>query len=413
MISRIKRTIAEYPLQFWVLFCGRFIGSAGGSLVWPFITIYLRQRLGIPLTTVGLIFAANAGVGLFSQALWGPVVDRFGRKPAMVAGLANEVMIMLGFALLGSVEAYAFLIALSGLIEPASRIGSDAMIADLIEEDKRARAYALLRMVGNAGVAFGPAVGGFLAATSYLLSFGTAAATSTVVLLLTIFLIKETKPEVAEAERVHRPGGGYGHILRHFYFMAFCGASILLWMAYIPFMQFLPVYMKEGFGILESGFGLIMTVNGLMVVLFQFAVTRVTEKYPDTYVMAAGAFFTGAGALGTALSNNFWLFLLAMIVLTIGELIWAPTAITLVSKVAPIDMRGRYMAVYGVVNGIAWGIGPVLGGYFYDNVAPVSIWYLAVLQAIVGTLAFMLIGRVPALARQPSPATDPQDDVME
>ncbi len=410
MISRIRTTIAEYPPQFWILFCGRFIGSAGGSIVWPFLSVYLRQRLDIPLTTIGFLFAISSVVGLFSQAIWGPVVDRFGRKPAMVAGLLNEVVIMLGFALLGSLHAYAVLIALSGLIEPASRIGSDAMIADLIEEEKRAGAYALLRMIANTGVAIGPAIGGFLAATSYLLSFSTAAVTASIVLLLTIFLIKETKPEVPEEVEVARPGGGYGVIFRDSPFLAFCGASTLLWMAYMPFMQLLPVYMKESYGILESGFGLIMTVNALMVVFFQFAVTRVTEKYPDTYVMAAGALWTGLGALATALSGNFWMFLVGMIILTIGELIWAPTSIAFVAKVAPIDMRGRYMGVYGIVGGIAWGAGPIIMGYFYDNVAPVSIWHLSLALGTVSTLAFIVMGRMASFARQPSQAANPDAD---
>jgi MFS family permease len=407
MIYRIRSTIREYPFQFWILFCGRFIGSAGGSLVWPFMTIYLRQKLEIPLTTVGFLFAISSGVGLFSQAIWGPVVDRFGRKVAMVAGLLNEVVIMLGFASLGSLEAYAVLIAASGLIEPASRIGSDAMIADLIEPDKRAGAYALMRMISNAGVAIGPAVGGFLAATSYLLSFVSAATTASIVLLLTIFLVRETKPEVPEVEVSERPRGGYGYIFRDFYFLAFCGVSILLWIAYQPFMQILPVYMKEGFGILESGFGLIMTVNALMVVFFQFAVTRVTERYPETYVMAAGAFWTGLGALAAAMSNNFWLFLIAMVILTIGELIWAPTSITFVARVAPIDMRGRYMGVYGIVGGMAWGVGPILNGYFYDSVAPVSVWYVSLTVAMLSALAFALMGRIAALSPRPAAAADP------
>lgn len=413
MISKIKNTIAEYPLQFWVLFCGRFIGSVGGSLVWPFLTIYLRQRLDIPLTTVGVLFAVNAGVGLFSQVIWGPVVDKFGRKLPMVVGLSNEIVVMLGFALLGTVEAYAVLIAMSGLIEPASRIGSDAMIADLIEPDKRAGAYALMRMVSNAGVAIGPAVGGFLAATSYLLTFSTAAVAASVVLLLTIFLVRETKPELAETEEVQRPGGGYGYIFRDFHFLAFSGASILLWMAYEPFMQILPVYMKEGFGIAESGFGLIMTVNALMVVFFQFAVTRVTQKYPDAYVMAAGAFWTGLGALAAALSNNFWQFLVAMIIMTIGELIWAPTSIAFVAKVAPVDMRGRYMGVYGVFIGLSWGISPIASGYLYDNIAPVSVWHLAAALALAGTVAYAIIGRISSPSHQSSRPGDFQDETFE
>ncbi|MFQ5886161.1 MAG: MDR family MFS transporter [Anaerolineae bacterium] len=412
-IFKVKETIAQYPSQFWVLFCGRFIGSAGGSLVWPFMTIYLRQRLNISLTTVGLLLAISSGVGLFSQAIWGPVVDRFGRKLAMLAGLLNEIMVMVGLALLGSLEAYAVLIALSGLIEPASRIGADAMIADLVEADKRAGAYALLRMISMAGWAIGPAVGGVLAATSYLLSFGTAAATASVVLLSTIFLVKETKQELPEAEKVHRPAGGYGYILRDLHFLAFCGASILLFMAYEPFLDILPVYMKEGFGIAESGFGVAMATNGLMLVLFQFTVTRVTERYPETYVMAAGAFFTGLAALAATLSNSFWLFLLAMIIMTIGELIWGPTSIAFVAKVAPSDMRGRYMGVYGAACGIAWGIGPITSGYFYDNIAPVSVWHLALVFAIACTLAFGFIGKMAPLAHQSSLARNTQNETRE
>ncbi len=400
MLWRIRSTISEYPPQFWILVCQRFIGAMGGSLVWPFLTVYLRQRLDIPLTTVGILFAISSGVGLFSQAVWGPVVDRYGRKIAMVAGLANEVVVMIGFALLGSVGAYAVLIAMSGLIEPASRIGSDAMIADLIEEEKRTGAYALLRMATNAGVAIGPAVGGFLAATSYLLTFSSAAVGATIALLLVIFFVKETRPQSSPAEEAGRVGGGYGYILSDLSFIAFCLASVLLWMAYEPFMQVLPVYMKEGFGIPESGFGLIMTVNALMVVLFQFSVTRVTEKYSDAYVMAAGAFWTGLGAMAAIISNNVWLFLFSMVILTIGELIWAPTSISFVARIAPTDMRGRYMGVYGMVGGVAWGIGPIASGYVYDNIAPVGVWYLALGLAIVGTLAFLLIGRTPSLSRR-------------
>jgi MFS family permease len=404
MLFRIRNTIAEYPLQFWILFCQRFIGSLGGSLVWPFLTLYLRQRLEIPLTTIGFLFAINATVGLFSQALWGPVVDRYGRKVAMVVGLANEVFVMLGFALLGSLGAYAVLIAMSGLIEPASRIGSDAMIADLIEEEKRPSAYALLRMVSNAAVAVGPAIGGFLAAKSYMLTFGSAAVGAAIAVLMVALWVKETKPESPTGAATKRAAGGYGYIFRDVSFIAFSLASVLLWMAYGPFMQLMAVYMKEGFGIPESGFGLIMTVNALMVVFFQFAVTRVTERYRDAYVMAAGAFWTGLGALATILSHNLWFFLVAMVIMTVGELIWAPTSISFVARIAPVDMRGRYMGVYGMVGGIAWAIGPIANGWVYDNISPVSLWYLTLALAMVGTAAFIMVGRVPALSRQARPA---------
>jgi MFS family permease len=155
-----------------------------------------------------------------------------------------------------------------------------------------------------------------------------------------------------------------------------------------------------------------MTVNALMVVFFQFAVTRVTARYRDAYIMAAGALWTGMGALAVALSNNLSLFLFAMVIITIGELIWAPTSISFVARIAPIDMRGRYMGVYGMVGGIAFGIGPIASGYVYDNVMPVAVWYLIVGLAAVCTVAFIVVGKLPALSRGARPAPLGPDEEM-
>ncbi len=392
MFSRVRKTIAEYPFQFWILFCGRFIGSAGGSLVWPFMTIYLRQRLNIPLTTVGLLFAVSSGVGLVSQFIWGPVIDRFGRKTALLVGLANEVVVMVAFGLLDSLEAFAILIALSGLIEPSSRIASNTIVADIIEPERRPGAYALLRMIANLGVAIGPAIGGFIATRSYLLSFMAAAASAATFLLLSTLFIKETKPEV-EGER-DEAMEGYGRVLRDYPFLAFCGAYTLLGIAYAQMMTLLPVYIKEGYGILESRYGFIMATNAAMVVLFQYSITRVTERYRAAPVLAAGALFTALGVGSVALGNSFPLFLMSMAILTIGEMLIIPTSVSLVADMAPVTMRGRYMGVYGLTWGIAFGVGPILGGYLNDTIAPVYIWYEAFILGLLSTLAFQLIGMV-------------------
>ena len=392
MISRVRKTIAEHPFQFWILFCGRFIGSAGGSLVWPFMTIYLRQRLNIPLTTVGLLFTISSGVGLVSQFIWGPVIDRFGRKTALLVGLANEAVVMVAFGLLDSLEAFAILIALSGLIEPSSRIASNTIVADIIEPEKRPGAYALLRMIANLGVAIGPAIGGFIATRSYLLSFMAAAASAAIFLLLSILFIKETKPE--GREKRGEAIGGYGRVLRDYPFLAFCGAYTLLGMAYAQMMTLLPVYIKEGYGILESGYGFIMATNAAMVVLFQYSITRVAERYRPTLVLAVGALFTALGVGSVALGNSFPLFLMSMVILTIGEMLIIPTSVSLVADTAPVTMRGRYMGVYGLTWGIAFGVGPILGGYLNDKIAPVYIWYEAFILGLLSTLAFQFIGMV-------------------
>jgi MFS family permease len=158
-------------------------------------------------------------------------------------------------------------------------------------------------------------------------------------------------------------------------------------------MVLLPVYAKENFAVPESQFGWILTANALMVVLFQYSITRVADRYPHLPVLAVGSLFYAAGVGAVALGASFPAFLIAMLILTIGEMLTIPTATALTANLAPADMRGRYMSVYGLTWGIAFGIGPVLGAQLNDRIAPVTIWYGGLVIGVIAALGFALLAR--------------------
>jgi len=175
MLDRIRQATVGYPRQFWLLFWGMLISAAGGSMIWQFLTIYMRQRLDIPLTTVTLLFTLNSAAGLATTTVAGPVADRFGRKGVMVLSLAANGATMLAMSSAGTLQPWVVLMAISGAFGPLYRVGSNSMVADLTDPERRAGAYALLRMSNNLGVAIGPSVGGFVTATSYALAVYIAA----------------------------------------------------------------------------------------------------------------------------------------------------------------------------------------------------------------------------------------------
>ena len=107
MIARIRSLTVEYPRAFWVLFWGLLINSIGGSMVWPFLTIFMRERLGVPLTTVTLLFTLNSAAGLAAVSIAGPAVDRFGRRFAMIAGLVAGGVLLLGMSAAGTLAVWA------------------------------------------------------------------------------------------------------------------------------------------------------------------------------------------------------------------------------------------------------------------------------------------------------------------
>ncbi len=394
MLDRVRQYTAGYPRQFWLLFWGMLISAAGGSMIWPFLTIYMRRRLDIPLTTVTLLFTLNSAAGLATTTVAGPVADRFGRRGVMVLSLAANSATMLAMSAAGTLQAWVVLMAISGAFGPLYRVGGNSMVADLIEPERRTSAYALLRMSNNLGVAIGPSVGGFVTATSYALAFYIAAGASAIFTLLVLFFVAETVPQKQAISGQPPTDGGYGQVLRDRPFLAFCGVYTLAVMAHVLMMVLLPVYAKENFGVPENQYGFIMATNAAMVVLFQYATTRITERYHHLPVLAVGSLFLALGTGSVAFGWNFPTFLASMVILTIGEMIVIPTSTALTANLAPPTMRGRYMSIYGLTWGIGFGIGPVIGGFLNDTLAPVAIWYGGLAMGLVGALGFALLARV-------------------
>jgi MFS family permease len=370
------------------------VSAVGMSLVWPFMTIYVREKLDVTLTVVGLVLAANSVAGLLSQLVGGPLVDRFGRKMAMAVSLGGRAILMLGLGLADSLFSFSVLIVLSGFFGYLFNPALNSMVADLVESEQRTEAYALMRIVSNLGIAVGPAIGGFIATRSYLVSFVVAALASAIYFFIILFFTRETKPEAsADLSGSDTETLGYGPIVRDGSFLAFCLAYVVMGIAYAQMMTILPVYMKDGYQIVESQFGLIMATNAAMVVLFQFPVTRMLRRLSFGPTLTLGALFVAVGLGTVAFSSTFAMFLISMVIVTIGELIFFPACVSFVADLAPESMRGRYMGVFGMSLGMSFGVAPVLGGYINDNLGPVFIWRIMAVVAFLSAMSFPAIGR--------------------
>ena len=177
MLSRLRNLYTEYPPQFWLMVFGIGISTAGSGLIMPFLMIYASEKLGLPLGTVATLLTINFGTGLFASFMAGWLADRVGRKLVMVISLTANGLIFIFLMFAATYLAFAFLMFLAGLVNPLYSVGADAMLADLVPEAKRSDAYAINRMLNNAGFAIGPALGGFVAAVSYSYAFMGAAAT--------------------------------------------------------------------------------------------------------------------------------------------------------------------------------------------------------------------------------------------
>lgn len=368
-------------------------------MVWPFVTIFIRQRLNLPLGQTALLLTVNAAFGVAATGIAGPVVDRFGRKGAMVMSLLGGVLVMVGMSQANSYGVWAVLMGLNGMFQPLYKVGGDSMVADLVPPERRPDAYALLRMSSNLGIAIGPTLGGLVTTISYTLVFYIAAAVQGCFAMLVLLFTKET---FARHKAERRAELGYGPVFRDRRYMAFAASYVVANMAYALIFTLFPVYAKENFGIVEAQYGLIMATNALGVVFFQYAVARSVARMNPLRVMAVGSllYALSIGAIGFA--RNFAGFLACMVLLTVGELICSPTSTTYAANAAPPEMRGRYMGVYSLTWSIGFGVGPVAGGFLNDRISPHAIWYFGLMMGLLAMVWYLVQDRQASrLVRQP------------
>lgn len=407
-IAKVNKTIKSYPKQFWIIFGGSFISSIGNGLIFPFFALYVRKKFGLSMTGVGYTIAAFVLPSILSQSIGGHLADKLGRKIIMLISLLLSSLFLLGYGFVETITLWIFLTILNGLFGPMYNPASSAMIADIMDSSKRLQAYGLLRIIHNLGIVIGPVIGGLLIAKiSYLVLFIIAAITSFIYFFVILFFIKETKPEKQEVykEQLYTlsdkkessnlslddnlASEGYKKIINDRIFVYFCLVTILVSVVYSQMTTTFPVYMKENFGILEDKFGLIMALNAGMVVLLQYPINRIINKYKNTKMMAMGAFFYAIGFGSIGLSNSFLLFAMNMAILTIGEMIIIPVNTSFVADISPEDMRGRYMGVLGIANTLGWGIGPIIGGSFIDKVGGNFIWLIIFILGLMSSAGYL------------------------
>ncbi len=393
---RVEGLYWEYRRSFWILVGASFVDRLGGSLLFPFFALYITEKFHVGMTEVGVLFAMFSVSSFIGSFVGGALTDRIGRRTMLIFGLLASSFSTLLMGFVASLQVFYVLALISGIFTDVAGPAHQAMVADLLPEGKRAEGYGILRVTFNLAVVIGPAIGGLLAAQSYQLLFITDAVISTITAGIVFLYLKETKPQShlgARPESVAATFKGYSRVLRDGTFMLFVFACILMGLVYMNMSTTLGVYLRDVHGVPEAGYGALLSLNALLVVLLQFPITRRISARPPLLMMAAGTLLYAIGFAMYGVVNGYSLFVLAMVIVTVGEMIVAPVSQSLTARFAPEEMRGRYMAVFEISWSIPFMIGPLLAGFILDNLNPDVLWYAAGVVGLLAVLGFLYLQR--------------------
>jgi|SRR5271157_814897 len=373
---------SRYDRQIWILVAGGLINTFGTSIAYPFVSLYLYEYRGIPMASIGIALMVAAASGGIVQIVSGELCDRFGRKIMINIGLFLQMVsfALLGYAILANLGFIDFLLlmVLKEISGGLYRSVPQVMIADLVEPGERNGAFSLLRIGTNLGFALGPIFGGILASYSYAVMFMLTAVTSGVYMLISIWMLHDTKPVIDPVEaKAH-----HVQIWKDNPFLFYCIVGALGSLVYSQLFTTYGTFSGSFVHLSASLVGLLFSLNGFMVVFFQYPIARYLERFKLTTSLILGSMLYAAGFAIVGLCTSFWMLFGTMFIITMGELVVTPSSQTMVAQMAPPEARGRYMSVNGFIGNSGNALGPAIGGQLMDSYAKniVMMWL------ILGTL---------------------------
>lgn len=365
--ERLWTTLRSFPAPVWILFAGVFLNKFG-TFVIPFLTLYLTRR-GFSTADAGLALGAY-GIGRLGAALiGGQLADTFGRRKTIVLSMVLAAVTML---LLGHAKSLPAIVLLTGLASLTGELylpSCAALLGDFVPAHQRVTAFATYRMAFNAGWAFGPATAAFLASHSFEWLFVGDAITSLLFGLVAWFYlprgIRSAQREASwmEALAVIKSD-------RRIHQVALATLFIGLVVHQLVSTYGLQV---TALGFSDSAYGALLSLNGVIVVLFELGLTTQSKRFPARAVMAVGYLAMGAGVALNAVFHTLPLLAVGMVVFTIGEMTFAPVASAYVAGIAPQGMRGRYIGVWAFSNSVSLALAPGLGMLVFSR-SPTALW---------------------------------------
>lgn len=378
----------------WMLAVVMLINRAG-SMVLPFLSIYLTQSLNFGIRETGIVLASYGLGAMAGSLLGGWLADKIGNFLVQFLSLIIGGVLFLFLPLITQFEWLIPAVFLVSLVVESLRPANTASVASYSKPENITRSYSLNRMAVNLGFSIGPALGGLLASHSYELLFYADGVTCIFAgIFFFVYFRNRTPRPVAEipgAIKALKHKSPY----RDYTFMLFVVLVMGYAMVFFQLFNTLPLFYREEHQLSEGTIGLLLGLNGLIVFLFEMVLVHYFEKKVSIVKMVFfGALLCGASYGLLNLPGGIMLLVAAMLLLSFAEIMAMPFMVTHVINRAGKGKPGGYIGLYSLAWASAFMIAPYLGTRVVANYSFEMLWWAcAGVSVLVGILFYLNLRR--------------------
>jgi MFS family permease len=382
----LYQTLRQLPKPVWILFGGTFINRFG-TFVMPFLAIYMTRE-GYSPTQAGMAVSSYGAGHIIASMVGGHLADRIGRRHTIALSMFASAISMMALSQVHTFSLILILAFVVGMVGEIYRPAATALLSDLVKPEQRIAAFGMYRFAINLGFAVGPATAGFLADRSFVYVFAADAATS---LLYGCVAMVALPHGMRSSGKDEKPADGLRAAVKDRVFMLFLAATACMTWVEFQLHSTFPLHIAN-MGYSPTTYGLLLSINGALIVIFELLITAWTQRLPPQPLIALGYGLSGLGIAMTGIAHGVPFLAFTVVIWTTGEMIFAPVTGAFVAGLAPERYRGRYMGLWHSTWSVGMLLGPLIGTWIYAR-NPNALWITCF---VVGMTASALAMAKPA-----------------
>ncbi len=391
MFQLYKEAYGGLSRNTWLLSIIMLINRSG-SMVIPFMTVYLTKELKLGVKESGVIISAFGVGALFGAYTGGWLTDRIGHFRVQFFSLLLGGISLFSLQFYKDVALLTIMVFIASLISEALRPANAVSISVYSKPENITRAYSLNRMAVNLGFAVGPTVGGLLAVISYKLLFWVDGITCVLAALLFFqTFYKQDKTRRREARRVSKEERGSSPF-HDTIFILFCMGTCVFAMLFFQLFTTIPLYYKNVYQLDENAIGLLIGLNGLIIFLFEMVIVyKIGKPQKIMQLIALGVFIMGLSFLLFNIYHSLMILIFAMSLTSIAEIFSMPFMVSYTMQRSSEHNKGSYMAMYSMSYSLAFILAPLGGTFILDTWNFEILWYVCFILGIFVAFGFLML----------------------